>query len=235
LSLTITPDAPETDPPPTKREKMKETEKTKHKIRIMLADDHLIVREGLVTVLGDEPDFEFVGFAEDGEQACEEYARLLPDVLLLDLRMPKRDGIEVARELVSKFQAKVIILTTFDNEEDLKQSLKAGAKGYLLKEAEQEEIADAIRTVSQGASYLPAKLGGKLATFAFRSELTERELDVLHLMCEGKSNKEIGSKLFITEGTVKTHVKSIFYKLDVISRSEAVSAAIRKGLVRGHG
>jgi DNA-binding NarL/FixJ family response regulator len=214
---------------------MKETDKTEHKIRIMLADDHLIVREGLVTVLGEEPDFEFVGFAEDGEQACEEYARLLPDVLILDLRMPKRDGIQVARELVSKFQAKVIILTTFDNEEDLKQSLKAGAKGYLLKEAEQEEIADAIRTVSQGASYLPAKLGGKLATFAFRSELTERELDVLRLMCEGKSNKEIGSKLFITEGTVKTHVKSIFYKLDVISRSEAVSTAMRKGLVRGHG
>ncbi|MBV8815962.1 MAG: response regulator transcription factor [Verrucomicrobia bacterium] len=213
---------------------MEETDKRKVKIRIMLADDHLIVREGLVTVLGEEPDFEFVGFAEDGEQACEEYARLRPDVLLLDLRMPKRDGLQVARELVSKFQARVIILTTFDNEEDLKQSLKAGAKGYLLKEAEKEEIADAIRTVSQGASYLPAKLGGKLATFAFRSELTERELDVLRLMCEGKSNKEIGSKLFITEGTVKTHVKSIFYKLDVISRSEAVSTAIRKGLVRGH-
>jgi DNA-binding NarL/FixJ family response regulator len=213
---------------------MKLTDKQEDKIRIMLADDHLIVREGLITVLGEEPDFEFVGFAEDGEQACEEYARLLPDVLLLDLRMPRRDGIQVTRELVSKFQAKVIILTTFDNEEDLKQSLKAGAKGYLLKEAEKEEIADAIRTVSQGASYLPAKLGGKLATFAFRAELTERELEVLRQMCEGKSNKEIGSKLFITEGTVKTHVKSIFYKLDVISRSEAVSTAIRRGLVRGH-
>ena len=215
--------------------RMKPTDNRESKIRIMLADDHLIVREGLVTVLGEEPDFEFVGFAEDGEQACEEYARLLPDVLLLDLRMPKRDGIQVARELVGKFQAKVIILTTFDNEEDLKQSLKAGAKGYLLKEAEKEEIADAIRTVSQGANYLPAKLGGKLATFAFRAELTEREVEVLRQMCDGKSNKEIGSKLFITEGTVKTHVKSIFYKLDVISRSEAVSTAIRRGLVRGHG
>jgi len=213
---------------------MKPTDRQENKIRIMLADDHLIVREGLVTVLGEEPDFEFVGFAEDGEQACEEYARLLPDVLLLDLRMPKRDGIQVARELVGKFQAKVIILTTFDNEEDLKQSLKAGAKGYLLKEAEKEENADAIRTVSQGANYLPAKLGGKLATSVFRAELTERELEVLRQMCEGKSNKEIGSKLFITEGTVKTHVKSIFYKLDVISRSEAVSTAIRRGLVRGH-
>ena len=106
------------------------------RIRIMLADDHLIVREGLVTVLSEEPDFEFVGFAEDGEQACEQYAKLLPDVLLLDLRMPKRDGLEVARELVSKYEARVIVLTTFDNEGDLKQSLKAGAKGYLLKEAE---------------------------------------------------------------------------------------------------
>lgn len=207
--------------------------KQEKRIRIMLADDHLIVREGLVTVLGEEPDFDFVGFAEDGKQACEEYAKLLPDVLLLDLRMPKRDGLEVARELVSKFQAKVIILTTFDNEEDLKQSLKAGAKGYLLKEAEKEEIADAVRTVAEGGNYLPAKLGGKLANFAFRAELTERELEVLRLMCDGKSNKEIGAKLFITEGTVKTHVKSIFYKLDVISRSEAVSTAIRRGLVRG--
>ena len=213
---------------------MKSTDKPEGKIRVLLADDHWIVREGLVTVLGEEPDFEFVGFAEDGEQACEEYARLLPDVLLLDRRMPKRDGIQVTRELVDKFQAKVVILTTFDNEEDLKQSLKAGAKGYLLKEAEKEEIADAIRTVSQGANYLPAKLGGKLATLAFRAELTERELEVLRQMCEGRSNKEIGAKLFITEGTVKTHVKSIFYKLDVISRSEAVSTAMRRGLVRGH-
>ena len=204
------------------------------RIRIMLADDHLIVREGLVTVLSEEPDFEFVGFAEDGEQACEQYAKLLPEVLLLDLRMPKRDGLEVARELVSKYEAKVIVLTTFDNEGDLKQSLKAGAKGYLLKEAEKEEIADAIRTVSAGGNYLPAKLGGMLANFAFRAELTERELEVLRLMCDGKSNKEIGSTLFITEGTVKTHVKSIFYKLDVISRSEAVSTALRKGLVRGN-
>jgi two-component system NarL family response regulator len=211
---------------------MEQPDQQAKRIRIMLADDHLIVREGLVTVLSEEPDFEFVGFAEDGEQACEEYAKLLPDVLLLDLRMPKRDGLEVARELVGKFQAKVIILTTFDNDEDLKQSLKAGAKGYLLKEAEKEEIADAVRTVAQGGNYLPAKLGGKLANFAFRAELTERELEVLHLMCAGKSNKEIGSKLFITEGTVKTHVKSIFYKLDVISRSEAVSTAIRRGLVR---
>ena len=214
------------------KEQTEQPGRSENRIRIMLADDHLIVREGLVTVLSEEPDFEFAGFAEDGEQACQEYAKLLPDVLLLDLRMPKRDGLEVARELVNKFEAKVIILTTFDNEEDLKQSLKAGAKGYLLKEAEKEEIADAIRTVAQGGNYLPAKLGGKLATFAFRAELTDRELEVLRLMCDGKSNKEIGAKLFITEGTVKTHVKSIFYKLDVISRSEAVSTAIRRGLVR---
>ena len=132
---------------------MEQLDQQAKRIRIMLADDHLIVREGLVPVLSEEPDFEFVGFAEDGEQACEEYAKLLPDVLLLDLRMPKRDGLEVARELVGKFQAKVIILTTFDNDEDLKQSLKAGAKGYLLKEAEKEEIADAVRTVAQGGNY----------------------------------------------------------------------------------
>jgi DNA-binding NarL/FixJ family response regulator len=135
------------------KEKIEQPNKQEKRIRIMLADDHLIVREGLVTVLSEEPDFEFVGFAEDGEQACEEYAKLPPDVLLLDLRMPKRDGLEVARELVCRFQAKVVVLTTFyDNEEDLKQSLKAGAKGYLLKEAEKEEIIDAIRTVAEGVT-----------------------------------------------------------------------------------
>jgi DNA-binding NarL/FixJ family response regulator len=215
-------------------DKIEQLDNQKKTIRIMLADDHWIVREGLATMLNKQPDFEVVGFAEDGEEVCQEYERLRPDVLLLDLRMPKRDGLEVARELVSKFQANIIILTTFDDEEDLKQSLKAGAKSYLLKEAEKEEIVDAIRAVSRGENYLPAKIGGKLAKFAFRAELTERELNVIRLMCQGKSNKEIGAKLFISEGTVKTHVKGIFYKLDVISRSEAVSTAIRRGLVRDH-
>jgi DNA-binding NarL/FixJ family response regulator len=201
-------------------------------IRILLADDHLIVREGLTSVLGQEADLEFVGFAEDGAQACEQFVLLRPDVVLLDLRMPGMDGLEVARYLVKNFQARIIILTTFDSEEDLKQSLKAGAKGYLLKEAGREEIIDAIRFVSKGGTYLPARLVSRVASFVYRAELSARELAVLRLMCEGKSNKEIGTELNITEGTVKTHVKGIFYKLDVISRSEAVSLALRRGLVR---
>jgi DNA-binding NarL/FixJ family response regulator len=201
-------------------------------IRILLADDHLIVREGLASVLGQEADLDFVGFAEDGAQACEQFKLLKPDVVLLDLRMPGMDGLEVARYLVRNFQARIIILTTFDSEEDLKQSLKAGAKGYLLKEAGREEIIDAIRFVSEGGTYLPARLASKVASFVYRAELSGRELAVLRLMCAGKSNKEIGTELNITEGTVKTHVKGIFYKLDVISRSEAVSLALRRGLVR---
>jgi two-component system NarL family response regulator len=203
------------------------------RIRLLIADDHTILRQGLAAVLAEEPDFDFVGFAEDGPQTLERYAALKPDVVLLDLRMPKRDGLEVARELVGRWQAKVLILTAFDHDEDLRQGLKAGAKGYLLKDAAREEIADAVRTVAQGGTYLPARLASKLAGVLFRTELTERELAVLRLMCEGKSNKEIGAALFISEGTVKTHVKNLFAKLDVNSRSEAVAAAIRRGLARG--
>ena len=199
----------------------------------MIADDHTILRQGLAAVLAEEPDFEFVGYAEDGQQAIERYATLKPDVLLLDLRMPKRDGVEVARELVNRWQAKVLILSAFDHDEDLRRGLKAGAKGYLLKDAAREEIADAVRTVAQGGTYLPARLAHKLAGVMFRTELTERELAVLRLMCEGKANKEIGTALFISEGTVNTHVKNLFAKLDVNSRAEAVAAAIRRGLARG--
>ena len=199
----------------------------------MIADDHTILRQGLAAVLAEEPDFEFVGYAEDGQQAIERYAALKPDVLLLDLRMPKRDGVEVARELVNRWQAKVLILSAFDHDEDLRRGLKAGAKGYLLKDSAREEIADAVRTVAQGGTYLPARLAHKLAGVMFRTELTERELAVLRLMCEGKANKEIGTALFISEGTVKTHVKNLFAKLDVNSRAEAVAAAIRRGLARG--
>ena len=202
-------------------------------IRLLIADDHTILRQGLAAVLDEEPDFDFVGFAEDGQQTLEGYAALKPDVVLLDLRMPKRDGLEVARELVSRWQANVLILTAFDHDEDLRQGLKAGAKGYLLKDAAREEIADAVRTVAQGGTYLPARLANKLAGFMFRTELTERERAVLRLVCEGQSNKEIGAALFISEGTVKTHVKNLFAKLDVNSRSEAVAAAIRRGLARG--
>ena len=212
---------------------MEQRKHEKGRIRFMIADDHTILRQGLAAVLAEELDFEFVGFAEDGQQTLERYAALKPDVLLLDLRMPKRDGLEVARELVNRWQAKVLILTAFDHDEDLRQSLKAGAKGYLLKDAAREEIADAVRTVAQGGTYLPARLGHKLAGIMFRTELTERELAVLRLMCEGKANKEIGAALFISEGTVKTHVKNLFAKLDVNSRSEAVAAALRRGLARG--
>ena len=212
---------------------MDPAEHEKGRIRLLIADDHTILRQGLAAVLAEEPDFDFVGFAEDGPQTLERYAALKPDVVLLDLRMPKRDGLEVARELVNRWQAKVLILTAFDHDEDLRQGLKAGAKGYLLKDAAREEIADAVRTVAQGGTYLPARLASKLAGFMFRTELTERELAVLRLMCQGKSNKEIGAALFISEGTVKTHVKNLFAKLDVNSRAEAVAAAIRRGLARG--
>ena len=212
---------------------MEEREHENGRIRLMIEDDHTILRQGLAAVLAEEPDFEFVGFAEDGQQTLERYAALRPDVVLLDLRMPKRDGLEVARELVNRWRANVLILTAFDHDEDLRQGLKAGAKGYLLKDAAREEIADAVRTVAHGGTYLPARLAHKLAGVMFRTELTERELAVLRLMCEGNSNKEIGAALFISEGTGKTHVKNLFAKLEVNSRSEAVAAAIRRGLARG--
>jgi DNA-binding NarL/FixJ family response regulator len=174
-----------------------------------------------------------VGEAKDGEEACRLYRQLLPDILLLDLRMPKKDGREVIAELMSRTPPpKIIVLTTSEKQEDLRRSLTAGAKGYLIKGAEARQIWETIREVYSGKSSLPHDVAAKLADSMAHPELSERELQVLEKMALGKSNKEIGQALFISEYTVKNHVKTILKKLNALGRTEAIAIASERGLVK---
>jgi two-component system, NarL family, response regulator len=201
-------------------------------IRILIADDHPVVREGLAAILELEQDLEVVGQAHDGEEACRLYRQLSPDILILDLRMPKKDGIEVVTELMSlRPRPRIIILTHSGKAEDLRRALAAGAKSYLLKGADPEQVCDTIREVFAGRSSLPRDLAAKLVDSMAQPELSERELEILKQMARGKSNKEIGQALYISEYTVKNHVRSILKKLNAIGRTEAIAIATGRGLV----
>jgi len=203
------------------------------RIRVLVADDHPVVRQGLMANLKPQRDMKVVAEANDGLEAITLIKEHLPDVVLLDLRMPHMDGLDVLDEVnASKLPCKVIIMTTFDSEEDVQRSMKAGARGYLLKDSCQEEILDAIRRVSLGETYLPARIVQKVAEGMRKPELSPREIEVLQCVAAGKSNKEIGAQLFITEGTVKTHVKNLLEKLAVVGRTAAIREAVHRGLVR---
>jgi two-component system NarL family response regulator len=174
-----------------------------------------------------------VGEASNGREAVELWTRLRPDVTLLDLRMPELDGVGAIRAIREQDEnARFVVLTTFDGDEDIYRAIKAGAKAYLLKDVAREALMDCIRRVYQGETCVPPALAAKLAERVSGETLSAREIDVLKLMAEGKSNKEIGARLFISEGTVKSHVKGIFAKLNVISRTEAVATASRRGLIQ---
>lgn len=203
------------------------------KIRVLIADDHAVVRDGLVAMIGRWPDTVVVADAQDGREAVEQWKRHRPDVALLDLRMPLQDGVG-AIEQIRKVDpgARVILLTTFDGEEDIYRGIRAGAKAYLLKDAPRDEILYCIRKVHAGETFVPASLAAKLAERVSGAELTEREVAVLGALAKGQSNKQIGRTLFISETTVKAHLKGIFAKLNVLSRTEAVAAAARRGIVR---
>jgi two-component system NarL family response regulator len=202
-------------------------------IRVGIVDDHPVVRDGLAAILGLQPDIKVVGEAGTGREACALFDRQRPDVLLLDLKMPGMDRLEVVQTLCTAHpEARIIILTTYGGDEDIFRSLKAGARGYLLKDAPRQHILEAIRTVHAGERYLPAAIASKVAEHALQPELTGREREVLQRMARGESNKEIGLALSISEGTVKTHVKAILAKLDAASRTEAVRIAAERGLVR---
>jgi two-component system NarL family response regulator len=202
-------------------------------IRVGIVDDHPVVRDGLAAILGLQPDIKVVGEAGTGREACALFDQQRPDVLLLDLKMPGMGGLEVVQTLCAAHpEARIIILTTYGGDEDIFRSLKAGAKAYLLKDAPRQQILEAIRTVHAGERYLPVAIASKVAEHALQPELTGREREVLQRMARGKSNKEIGAALSISEGTVKTHVKSILAKLDAVSRTEAVMIAAERGLVR---
>jgi len=203
------------------------------KIRLLIADDHVLVREGLAATIGRQRDMLVVSQAANGREAVDLWKQSRPDIALVDLRMPEGDGVTVIREIRDLDpSARIIIQTTYDTDEEIYQAIKAGAKGYLLKDAPLEELFDSIRKVHAGETCIPPALGAKLASRMSGEALTGREIDVLKLLARGRSNKEIGTDLFVSETTVKTHLRSIFSKLDVMSRTEAIAAANKRGLIQ---
>ena len=203
------------------------------KIRVLIADDHVTVLEGLAAIIGRQPDMTVVAEAADGQEAVDLWTEHHPDVTLLDLRMPKLDGVGVIENIRQQdASARVIVLTTYDNDTEILRAIKAGTKAYLLKDARREELLDCIRRVNRGETCIPASLAEKLAAGLSSESLTGRELNVLELLAQGKSNKEIGVNLYISETTVKSHLRSIFRKLNVLSRTEAITVASRRGLIR---
>lgn len=201
-------------------------------ITVLIVDDHPVVRMGLAGMLSARAELSLVAEAASGDEAVQQYARCRPDVVLMDLRMPGLDGVAAIEAIrAHDTAARVIILTTFDGEEDIYRGLRAGAKAYLLKDSPSDEIVNCISAVMRGQKYLPRGIASKLADRINSDELSRRELEVLQHLSSGKSNKEIARLTHITEGTVKFHVTAVMGKLGVKSRTEAVAVAIRRGLI----
>ncbi|MBQ1542477.1 DNA-binding response regulator [Caulobacter sp. CCUG 60055] len=202
-------------------------------IRVLIADDHVTVREGLASIIGRQPDMVVVAEAANGRDCVDRWLECRPDVALLDLRMPILDGvgaIEAIRREDSS--ARLMVLTTFDTDHDISRAIMAGAKGYMLKDAQREELLDCIRGVHAGETRIPPSLVAKLAAGVSGEALTTRELEVLTLLARGHSNRDMSTRLNISETTVKSHLRSIFSKLRVLSRTEAITVASRRGLIR---
>ena len=206
--------------------------KTK-RIRILIVDDHSVVREGLVSVIARNADMTVVAEASNGREAVDLWKKHRPDVTLLDLRMPELDGVDAIEAIRADDEnARIIVLTTFDGDEYIYRAIRAGAKGYLLKDVPREALMDCVRRVHAGQTCVPVHLAAKLAERVSGEALSTREIEVLQRIAAGKSNKEIGAELFISEGTVKAHVKGIFTKLGVVSRTAAIATAQRRGLIQ---
>jgi DNA-binding NarL/FixJ family response regulator len=203
------------------------------KIRVLIADDHVTVLEGLAAIIARQPDMMVAAEAADGQEAVELWIKHQPDVTLLDLRMPKLDGVSAIERIRKQdASARVIVLTTYETDTEILRAIKAGTKAYLSKDSRREELLDCIRRVNQGETCIPASLVEKVAAGLCSESLTGRELNVLELLARGKSNKEIGVSLYISETTVKSHLRSIFRKLNVLSRTEAITVASRRGLIQ---
>ena len=202
-------------------------------IRVLIADDHMIVREGLSAIIGRRSDMQVVAQAANGRQAVDLWQEHRPDVSLLDLRMPTLDGVGVIEEVRRRDpSARLVVLTTYDSDLDISNAIKAGAKGYLLKDAPTEDLLHCIREVHAGGTSINASLVAKLATSISADPLTRREIEVLNLLAKGKSNREMALALYISEATVKTHLRNIFTKLNVICRTEAITTASKRGIIQ---
>ena len=201
-------------------------------IRVLIADDHSVLAHGLALLLECERDITVIGQARNGYEALELFRQHQPDVTLMDLRMPQLDGVAAITAICAEFNdAGIIVLTTYDGDEDIYRGLRAGAKGYLLKDAEPNELMAAIRTVHSGRKYIPPNIGAKLVERMSNPQLSDRELEVLRLMVAGKSTQEISAALSIAESTVKYHVNNILSKLGVNDKTQAVIAAVKRGIV----
>lgn len=202
-------------------------------IRLIVADDHPVTREGLALLLHHQADMTVLAQAGDGLEAVDAYAKHVPDVAVLDVQMPRCSGVEATSRIVARWpDARVVLLTTYDGDEDVFRGLQAGAKAYLLKETPTDQLLTAIRTVSRGGQYLSSEVSVALARRRGTATLTARETNVLRLVAKGLANKQIAAELNIGEGTIKSHLNSIMSKLHVASRTEAVMDATARGLLR---
>jgi len=203
-------------------------------VTVLVADDHPVIVEGLIRILNMQKDIRVVASAFDGEEVSKLYYQFLPDVLIIDLRLPKKDGLQVLNDLMARGGSKprVIIITSFDCEEAILQTVRAGAKAFLTKGADPQQIREAVRRVAKGATYFPSEIGLKLAKAVSSHRLSKREMEVLESLAAGKRNREIANALEIGEGTIKFHVKSILRKLKVIGRAEAIAVAAKRGMIQ---
>ena len=202
-------------------------------IKVLVVEDHNVVRQGIVAILNQQKDISVVAEAKNGIEAIALYQKHQPNITLMDLRMPQMEGLEAINNIrETSPQARIIILTTYDTDEDIYRGLQAGARGYLLKDTTAEELATAVRQVHQGKRYIPVEVGIRLTERIQKSDLTDRELEVLAELTEGKSNIEIAKALSISEGTVKFHVNNILSKFGVTDRTQAVITALRRGITR---
>jgi DNA-binding NarL/FixJ family response regulator len=208
------------------------TVNSSNQIRLLVVDDHNIVRSGLTALIGTEPDMTVVAEATNGQQAIDLFRQHQPDITLMDLRLPLIGGVEAITSIRKEFPtARIIVLTTYDGDEDIYRALQAGACGYLLKGMLADELLEAIRAVHSGLRRIPAAVAQRLADRMGGPELTPREVEVLNLIVKGNSNKEIGAALFISEATVKTHVNNILGKLGASDRTQAATMALQRGII----